>query len=152
MQANPTTPTIRGQINSRYEMLRASYKFLNPSKCKACGQPIEWWLTTRGSKIPFNPIANYEVQTVAHRETCTRRGPATTAPSYTPVARSADQLAALQREVEALCGKYDLRAVLLLHNGGRVYNYRRGIPGEDLRSEIISAANEIRAAIAKGEK
>ena len=44
-----TVPTIRGQINSRYEMRRAGYKFSGAAKCKACDAPVEWWLTNKGN-------------------------------------------------------------------------------------------------------
>ena len=150
-----TVPTIRGQINSRYEMRRAGYKFSGAAKCKACDAPVEWWLTNKGNKLPFNPIADDECQTETHWQTCPSadsfrkrnretKGPAETPKSYTPATSSADALAAMQREVQQLCGKYRLRAAVLVHENGCVHCYRLGIPPEDLRSEITTAANQVR--------
>ena len=136
-----TVPTIRGQINSRYEMRRAGYKFSGAAKCKACDAPVEWWLTNKGNKLHWQTFPNADSFRKRNRET---KGPAETPKSYTPATSSADALAAMQREVQQLCGKYRLRAAVLVHENGCVHCYRLGIPPEDLRSEIITAADQVR--------
>lgn len=151
---------MAGHVNTRYEMRRASYEFKGTSKCKSCDAPIEWWKTTHGKNIPYDPIAGDEVQVTPHWATCpnadghrktpAEKGPAQAPLSYKPLSKGGNQIDAMEREIEALCGRYSLRAVVLLHDGGRVFNYRLGIPAEDLRNEIISAANDIRNAIAGG--
>ena len=41
---------------TRHEMRRARYEFKGASKCKSCGAAIEWWKTTNGKMMPFNPM------------------------------------------------------------------------------------------------
>ena len=154
--------TIKGHIYTRYEMLRAGYKFKAHAKCKGCGAPIEWWVTAKGKNMPYDPIADDEIQTVVHWATCPkadrfhnpegRKGPDQPPKTYEPVTSSADALAAMQREVQALCGRYRLRAAVLVHENGCVHCYRLGIPPEDLRSEIITAANKVRDDAMKGDR
>jgi len=62
--------TIRGQINSRYEMKRAGYKFTGHAKCKGCWAAIEWWVSNNGKRLAFDPIANDEELTELHWRTC----------------------------------------------------------------------------------
>lgn len=148
--------TIRGQINSRYEMLRAGYQFSGHAKCKQCGAPVEWWLTNNGRKVCLNPISHDEALTEAHRRTCDKApaagapGPDQTESSYHQTGHAADALAAMQREVKVLCAKYRLRSAILIHQNGCVHSYLLGIPPEDLRNEIITAANKVRDDAMKG--
>jgi hypothetical protein len=36
------------------EMRQQGYKFEGDGECKGCGDPIEWWTTPRGKKMPCN--------------------------------------------------------------------------------------------------
>ena len=62
--------TIRGQINTRYEMRRAGYKFTGHAKCKGCQAAIEWWLSNHGKRLAFDPIFHDEALTELHWRTC----------------------------------------------------------------------------------
>lgn len=58
-------------IETRYEMLRAGYKFLSKARCRNCNSPIEWWQTTRGKKLPYNPLpADDQLRAIPHWATC----------------------------------------------------------------------------------
>ena len=40
-------PTTREDLEAR------GYVFDNEANCRGCGQPIEWWITPRGKKMPM---------------------------------------------------------------------------------------------------
>ena len=132
-------PKVRGSIDTREDMRRAGYMFVESKPCRTCSVRIELWRTTHGKFIAFNPIATDYEDVVAHHKTCQ------------PAARAGGDIAAMQKAVQDLCRRFPLRAAVLLHEGGSVYSYRLGIPGEDLRMEMITAGNTIRADIEKGK-
>jgi hypothetical protein len=35
------------------ELKKAGYEYDNDSRCRSCGEPIEWWITPSGSKMPM---------------------------------------------------------------------------------------------------
>ena len=53
------------------EMKSAGYRFDNHSKCRGCGEEIEWWLTPTGKKIPMNLMPKGDSEARAHFSTCT---------------------------------------------------------------------------------
>jgi hypothetical protein len=63
--------------DARWQMRRANYGFLGNSECKFCGGPIEWWKTTNGYKVPFNPPQTQQPETEpAERHDCRADRPA----------------------------------------------------------------------------
>lgn len=56
------------------------YVFDNEAYCRGCGQPIEWWITPKGKKMPMSvkevrerdsPIAPIkEIQRIPHWSDC----------------------------------------------------------------------------------
>jgi hypothetical protein len=34
------------------EMKAAGYEYDNDAFCRGCGEPIEWWITPKGKKMP----------------------------------------------------------------------------------------------------
>lgn len=126
---------------NRKEMLRAGYKFLNAGKCKRCQAPIEWWQTTHGSKVPFDPPAQtpHVVPELAfaqvHKRDC-QPAPAGVQERFANVQRIAEQLGA--------------RLVLVLDDGGHTWAAKHGLDPEDVKHELITAANEIRREMSQG--
>lgn len=35
------------------ELRAMGYEFDNEARCRGCGEPIEWWITPRGKKMPM---------------------------------------------------------------------------------------------------
>ncbi len=145
---------MSGKVNTREEMLRASYEFKNLGNCRGCGARIEWWLTTNKRRIPFDPIASDQADAVPHWATCPKAndfaGKAKKA--LAPIVKESVDAAAMQKTVIQVCERFGLRAAIFLREGGAIYTYKHGIPAEDLRSEIITAANRVRDDIRKGER
>lgn len=59
-----------GFPQNRDEMVARRYKFSNHSKCKRCGQEMEWWETPNGKKMPFNLMLEPGDPAVTHFNTC----------------------------------------------------------------------------------
>jgi hypothetical protein len=49
----------------------------------------------------------------------------------------------LEQELTRLQRTFDLRAIVALENDGTSAAWRRGIPAEDLRHELITSANKV---------
>lgn len=69
-----------GLPTSKAGLEAAGYLFDNESHCRACGAPIEWWITNNGKKMPmdvvpvkdtdnfFAPVKEFE--RIPHWSTC----------------------------------------------------------------------------------
>ena len=128
---------------TRHEMKRARYEFKSASHCKACQRPIEWWKTTNGKMMPFDPMLTEDSAAVSHWGTC---------PQAEEFRQPASKLARLQSETSALRDRTGARAVVLISEDGTAAAWRNGIPAEDLRHELITAANHVRNSVSKGDQ
>jgi hypothetical protein len=164
-----------------HEMKRMGYTKTGYAKCKGCGAAIEWWQTPRAGKIPMNPMpmhgADDHAPAVAHFATCpkakdfrassaqrkgsqlepfsdiaarTPMGTAEALPSP-PAAGDRRETSGLERDVDALRRKHNARVVALVADDGKCAFWRGGIPAENLRADLISAANFVRDSIAQKE-
>jgi RyR domain-containing protein len=43
----------RNWIYEREELIAAAWVFDNEGRCRGCGEPIEWWITPNGKKMPM---------------------------------------------------------------------------------------------------
>jgi hypothetical protein len=140
---------------TRHELIRAGYVRLdNGGKlCHGCDAPIEWWKTTRGKKIPMNPMPEDRSSAQAHFAICPNardfRGGDTSQPA--PAAKQPASRPSIESEIRALRQKYDARVVLLIDDLGTTAYWRGGIPAEDLRHDLISAGNFVRGEVQKIE-
>ena len=48
----------------------AGYRFDNHARCKGCGEEIEWWITPKEKKMPFNLMPADDSPAVTHFTTC----------------------------------------------------------------------------------
>jgi hypothetical protein len=57
---------------TRDELVHAGYVFSEHSICRGatCKQEIEWWLTPRGRRMPFDLMQDGAARPVAHFTTC----------------------------------------------------------------------------------
>ncbi len=134
---------------TRRELLRAGYKFLNNSKCKSCDAPIEWWKTTNGKLLPFNPMADDNA--LAKKHTCPDANRTVPLPAATPVPAAIGDLKTIEERVNSLRRATNARVIVLLtEDGGEVTAWRTGLRGEDLRNDLITVANNVRNEIVKG--
>jgi hypothetical protein len=51
-------------------MQEAGYKRQSYSRCKGCKQPMEWWTTPTGARIPMEPMPLDDSPAVSHWATC----------------------------------------------------------------------------------
>ncbi len=139
---------------TRYEMRRAMYKLMGTSTCKGCAAPIEWWETTSGKKLPVNvQPAGDDVTVVAHFITCPKAAefrrrdqPAAAAgPVETDAARRERLVATLRHATGA-------RAIVAIYDDLTTFSYQEGVPGEDLRNDLIGAANVVRNHVQERER
>jgi hypothetical protein len=159
--------STRDPMDTRHKMIRAGYTFIADSTCKGCKRPIQWWKTMNGKNCPFDPIAGDHDLTTVHWATCpqsknfkadaredAKLEAAKQEGAQRAVRREANYAAPKgrdEREVRALRQKTNARAVVLVgDNGAFSMAWRNGIPSEDLRHEVITAANEMKAVIEKG--
>lgn len=155
----------------RHEMRRANYEYRGTSACKSCGAAIEWWKTTNGKNMPFDPpkaadpeAAEHEYA-VTHWVTCPNArqhradrtaaapatapastlfdGPATQQNKQQMTERQTPEL--LQRETEWFARRHGARCVVTLCGGALdVFTVRDGEDAEQLRSDLITLANAAR--------
>jgi hypothetical protein len=141
------------------EMVRAGYKRISSSVCKRCGATIEWWQTVNGKKIPMDPAGTDYAPVETHWNTCPNakefKGGADAQSSAEPapanMTPAPGSLEAIARDIEVLRRKYNARVIVLVDDFGTTARWRGGLPGEDLRHDLISAGNFVRAEIAKGD-
>ena len=132
--------------DNRHNMLRAGYVLQSKDKfsvCKDCSEFIEWWKTTNGKNIPFNPAGERD-PAVCHWGTCTKsRNPAALPAPSGP----ALPLAALTDELKRLRSKHKARVIVVVSEEGYTAVWQVGLTGEELRSDLIEAGNSVRARI-----
>lgn len=139
-----------GKCETKYEMLRAGYKFLSNAKCKSCSAAIEWWQTGRGKKIPLDPTPQSEHAPVRpHWATCTKD--AAPADRSLPVSQThgPKRIDAHQKYLAAFRASSNARVIVAIYDNGTAAVWRKGIPGEDIRHELITEANNVRNHIAQ---
>lgn len=54
------------------ELRDAGYRFDEHGTCRGedCGAEIEWWITPKGKKMPFNLMSDGDSPAVSHHSTC----------------------------------------------------------------------------------
>jgi hypothetical protein len=52
------------------ELKAAGYEWLNDSECRGCGEPIMWFRTPNGKKIPMDPMDAGSSKATPHWATC----------------------------------------------------------------------------------
>ena len=53
------------------EMKAMNYRWLNDGECRGCGEPIMWFETPNGRRIPMNQMQRGSDPAVVHFSTCT---------------------------------------------------------------------------------
>lgn len=135
---------------TRQGLERALFKKLpGKANCRGCDAPIEWWETPKGRKIPMTVTirGSFEELTM-HLDACPNRGEFHGAPAGD--ARPPQKYTHLDA-VHAMRDRTDARVVVLVTDTGAVAAWRKDIPAEELRQDLISAANFVRAEIHKQE-
>ena len=139
-------------IDTLEDMRRAGYKFLGHAKCKGCGADIEWWLTNNGKKLSFDPMPESDIdRTTPHWASCKKADDFR--PEKTPSTTSSNAsltFNTVQPELDRLRRRSNARVIVAIFDDGSAAAWRKGIPGEDLRHELITEANSIRNHIDKG--
>jgi hypothetical protein len=127
-------------IHTKRDMLRAGYRFRAVAECKGCGAQIEWWTTTNGARIPYDPQQDDDVKMVAHFATCPKKE------QFKSKRARADELQSKRDDaVHQLAASLGARVVIAcFEDGVSSFAWRNGIPGEDLKQEAITAANKLR--------
>jgi hypothetical protein len=137
---------------NKYELLRANYRLSNPrATCKGCNAPIEWWKTSNNRSIPMNPMNGDYAPAVSHRTTCPNAKDFKGGNAAAPAEKKSTLGPSAEEEVRRLRAKHNARVVVLIDDEGTFAFWRSGIPGEDLRHDLISAGNFVRSEIAKKE-
>lgn len=70
------------------------------SKCKNCGEEIEWWLSPHNKSVPFDPCDRDDVQRVCHWDTCTDRKDRSTTKGVYPASKI-PALVAIKQQIVA---------------------------------------------------
>lgn len=142
-------------VRTLHEMKRAGYKFLNHHVCKGCGADIEWWETNNGKKLPFDPMPKSDNADVTpHWASCPEadsfRRKDSGQQERKPASQSVKQTKLdVKREINRLRDASDARIIVAILEDGGVAAWRDGIPSEDLRHDLITAANNVRNHIEK---
>jgi len=55
---------------TRDALMAAGYRFDNHSVCKGCKAEVEWWLTPKGKKMPFDLMQSGDSKAVTHFSSC----------------------------------------------------------------------------------
>lgn len=123
---------MSSNIDTRYEMLRAGFKQTGTSNCKDCHKPVVWWKTRNGKNICYdNPMPESDQALVQpHWITCPAKQDRFDREKTKAVGE-------LRRSTKA-------RVVVALYDDGHAWASGTGISGDDLRHELITAANKIR--------
>ena len=143
--------------STRHNMLRADYELKSTAHCKGCDAPIEWWKTTNGKMLPVNvePIGEY-VPVLAHWATCPKRDEFRTgspkAKTAAPPASAEPLAARRERLVATLRETTQARVIVAIYDDITTFSYQDGVPPEDLRNDLIGAANTVRNHITRGEQ
>jgi hypothetical protein len=137
---------------TRLELVRDGYAQKTQSAvCKGCSADIEWWKTPKGKSIPMDPMPDERSRAVAHWTTCPNRkqfkGADTSQPA--PAEKPSTLGPSVQAELQHIRRRHNARVVVLVDECGCFAVWQDGIPAEDLRHDLISAANFVRNEIAK---
>jgi hypothetical protein len=141
---------------TRHAMLRANYKHTGNGVCKGCSAPIEWWTTGKGKSIPMNPPApgadaNY-APVEPHWATCPNAKDFKGGDSAKAAPEKKSVLGpTAAQELGRLRARHNARVIVMVDDFGTTAYWRNGIPGEDLRHDLISAGNFVRSEIQKKE-
>lgn len=114
--------------------------------CRACDAPIEWWKTRNGKKIPMTVnVHGTAEELVMHLDLCPGRrqflGAGSGADARPPRKFTNEEAVRNMRQ------RTNARVVVIITDDGHEAAWRDGIPGEDLRSDLIAAANFVRTAV-----
>jgi hypothetical protein len=143
----------RPALANKHSLSHGAGSFLNTSKCKGCGAAIDWWEmnNAKKSKVAFNHEPNSYTELTRHFETCPNadqfKGRGSTAPATvrpTPAPAATPTLKTLEQELCRLLDRHRARSIALVQEDGIVVAWRPGLPPEDLRQELITAANQVR--------
>jgi len=138
----------------RDAMRRARYEFIGIVRCATCNAEVEKWKTTHGRfilfNLPQNPVNQFE-STVAHYSVCkpAKREPRTE--SRRSEVQTKERQGGRQSAVEELQACFNPQLVIMVFDDSVHFAYRRGLPPEDARNEIISAANAVRQHLQEGK-
>ncbi len=133
--------------HDRLDMMRAGYHLsATDRRCKSCDAPIEWWITTNGKSMPFNAPATDHPDTeeaVVHWATCpqAKQHKGTGKPATAPPGNDAK---GRMRRVEELAVSMGALLVLVITDEGHTWFAKNGQHPEDVRQDLITAANSIR--------
>lgn len=128
---------------TRYEMKRASYELVSTKKCQYCPVMIEWWKTTKGKFVPFDPpTTEHPDDELSVRHDCrANRSAAPSSPAVKPLTLDQERMRALN----LLAAQMKARVVLvILDDGGYLYSVRRNVSAEDIRHDLIAGANNVK--------
>lgn len=123
----------------RQNMEKFGYKFKKESTCKDCGEAIDWWLTKNGRSVPFHRAKSPGEIMRCHWNRCTKRKGQT--------ASSSPSTANFQKVVQQFRSSSHARVVLVLTKDGWNAATMDGLEPEDVRHELITAANELKRAM-----
>ena len=135
---------------TRSQMYRAGWTRGGFSECKGCGAIVEWWSLGDKTKVPLDPDPNNSAEAVSHFKTCPNandfsgrnRKPSPSAPSEPSPVRWLDT------ELTRLRERIDARLVVVITtSGAEVHAVRDGLAWEEVRLDLINAANHVRAAL-----
>jgi len=141
-------------VTTLHDMKSAGYKFLGHHVCKGCGADIEWWLTNNSKKICFDPMPKSDHEpTTPHWATCPNADDFRRNDKTDKAAKPSQRRASpdLQKEINRLRESTNARVIVAVLDNRQVAAWRNGLPGEDLRHELITAANSIRNHIQGGK-
>jgi hypothetical protein len=62
-----------GMPETLRDLQNAKYKFNGSADCRICASQIEWWTTTHGKKMPFDPMPETNSKAIAHWATCAEK-------------------------------------------------------------------------------
>lgn len=54
----------------RDAMIEQGYRFDNHATCRGCKADIEWWITPKGKKMPFDLMVEGSSLSKPHHSTC----------------------------------------------------------------------------------
>lgn len=140
--------------DTRNALVAAGWELRSTSHCRSCAAPIEWWQKPGQRITPMNPMSSLTGPAVSHFATCpnaakhrknTRHNDA---PSVTTAA-SQSKIDAHQEYLAAFRANSNARVIIAIYDDGTAAAWRKGLSGEDLRSELITEANSLRNHIEK---
>jgi hypothetical protein len=157
----------KGMPYDRFEMERANYQFTGTSKCRSCSAPVEWWKTTNGSNIPFDPpkvAGDMREEAISHFATCPnakehrKSKPAAASTAAKPAAPNRGLAEPqtpelLERETIWFAQRHSARAVIVLCPGTlKAWALHPGEDPEQLRMDLITLVNAAKRSLEDQKK